>query len=44
MKTRWIRLVGALLIEMDTEWAVGYRYFSEGSMRTLLGKPPQKET
>ncbi len=39
-----IRLVGALLIEVDTEWAVGRRYFSEGSMRALLEKPPKKET
>ena len=39
-----IRLVGALLMEVDTEWAVGRRYFSEGSMRTLLEKPPEKET
>lgn len=34
-----IRLVGALLIEVDTEWAVGRRYFSEGSMQMVLKKP-----
>ncbi len=39
-----IRLVGALLIEIDTEWAVGRRYFSEASMRKVLGKRLGKET
>jgi len=39
-----IRLVGALLIEVDTEWAVGRRYFSEESMRKVLEKHPEKET
>jgi putative transposase len=35
-----IRLVGALLMEVDTEWAVGRRYFSAASMRELLPAPP----
>jgi len=38
-----IRLVGALLIEMDTEWAVGRRYFSAGSMQKVLQKPSEKD-
>jgi transposase-like protein len=33
-----IRLVGALLIEVDTEWAVGRRYFSVNSMQKALEK------
>ncbi|RME56641.1 IS256 family transposase [Candidatus Parcubacteria bacterium] len=36
-----IRLVGALLIEVDTEWAVGHRYFSATSMQKVLKKPPE---
>jgi len=36
-----IRLVGALLIEVDTEWAVGHRYFSVASMQKVLKKPPE---
>ena len=39
-----LRLVGTLLIEVDTEWAVGRRYFSEGSMRKLFKEPPEKNT
>jgi putative transposase len=35
-----IRLIGALLMEVDTEWAVGRRYFSAASMRELLPAPP----
>jgi transposase-like protein len=37
-----IRLVGALLIEVDTEWAVGHRYFSAASMQKVLKKPDGK--
>ena len=37
-------LVGALLIEIDTEWAVGRRYFSEESMCKVLKQRPGKET
>ena len=33
-----LRLVGALLIEVDTEWAVGHRYFSETSMQKVFKK------
>ena len=35
-----IRLVGALMMEVDTEWAVGRRYFSAASMRELMPAPP----
>jgi transposase-like protein len=34
-----LRLVGALLMEVDTEWAVGRRYFSAASMRQLMPAP-----
>jgi len=33
-----LRLTGALLIEADTEWAVGRRYFSADSMQRALQK------
>ena len=34
-----LRLVGALLMEVDTEWAVGRRYFSVQSMHQLIPAP-----
>ena len=34
-----IRLIGVMLIEVDTEWAVGRRYFSEGSMLKVSRTP-----
>ena len=37
-----IRLVGALLIEIDDEWQIGRRYFSLASMKELL--EPDDET
>ncbi len=33
-----LRLVSALLIEVDTEWAVEHRYFSEAAMQQILKK------
>jgi transposase-like protein len=38
-----VRLLGAVLVEQHEEWLVGRRYFSETSMRRLLGpaeEPP----
>jgi putative transposase len=32
-----LRLLGAILAEQNDEWLVGRRYFSEGSMRKVLG-------
>jgi putative transposase len=37
-----VRLVGALLIEIDDEWQIGRRYFSLASMKELL--EPDDET
>jgi transposase-like protein len=37
-----IRLVGALLIEIDDEWQISRRYFSLASMKELL--EPDDET
>ena len=36
-----VRLLGAVLMEQHEEWLVGRRYFSETSMRTLLGPPEE---
>jgi putative transposase len=40
-----LRLFGARLAEQTDEWLVGHRYFSLGSMATLLapGEEPGKE-
>lgn len=38
-----LRLVGALLIEVDTEWIVGRRYFSQHSMQKLFTNLPEKD-
>ena len=38
-----LRLLGAILAEQNDEWLVGRRYFSEGSMRTVLG-PAEEPT
>jgi putative transposase len=36
-----IRLVGSLLMEIDDEWQIGRRYFSQASMKALLEPEPQ---
>jgi putative transposase len=38
-----LRLLGAILAEQNDEWLVGRRYFSEGSMRKVLG-PAEEAT
>jgi len=35
-----IRLVGSLLTEVDDEWQIGRRYFSQASMKELLDPEP----
>jgi len=35
-----IRLVGSLLMEVDDEWQIGRRYFSQASMKELLEPEP----
>jgi transposase-like protein len=35
-----IRLAGSLLVEMDDEWRIGRRYFSEESLKALLKPAP----
>jgi transposase-like protein len=35
-----IRLVGLLLMEVDDEWHIGRRYFSQASMKELLEPEP----
>jgi putative transposase len=37
-----IRLLGAVLVERHEEWLVGRRYFSETSMRKLLGPADER--
>ena len=36
-----VRVLGAVLMEQHEEWLVGRRYFSETSMRKLLGPPEE---
>lgn len=36
-----VRLVGCLLMEQDDEWRIGRRYFSQESMKKLLGEIEQ---
>jgi transposase-like protein len=38
-----VRLFGAILAEQNDEWLVGRHYFSESSMRKLLGQPDGTE-
>jgi transposase-like protein len=38
-----IRLVGSLLMEIDDEWQIGRRYFSQASMKALLEPEPQMD-
>lgn len=38
-----LRLVGALLMETNTEWTVGRRYFSKKSMQKVLTQQPEPE-
>ena len=38
-----VRLFGAILAEQNDEWLVGRHYFSETSMRKLLGPPEDAE-
>lgn len=39
-----IRLVGSLLMEVDDEWQIGRRYFSQASMKALLEPEPLVRT
>jgi transposase-like protein len=38
-----LRLVGALLMETNTEWTVGRRYFSKKSMQKVPAQEPPPE-